>query len=291
MKSEELLFAMNGIDDEIISSAYLYSAKNKIVSFRKKFIVAACVCLMIISTGLFGYRQGVFNAIMPNKGTENIQSQIASGIANSFTLKVFAAENTESELKAGSKIPIIIGNTSSCWGFSESDEYDENGDVIYYSVNLPHMECDGDNIKDITFSINKAKLQIVNFVVAEDGNIGAGTCDSYSSYTFSYDEFKNNKILVSIDGFIPKNETSENAIFNPKTMDEYLSQVKDILDGTIITCQVTYNDGSADSIDIIVEAEYMTYEELKDNYGIDYVVNPEDKIRLDGDVAIFYEVK
>ena len=63
------------------------------------------------------------------------------------------------------------------------------------------------------------------------------------------------------------------------------------MDGIIITCQVTYNDGSSESIDIIMNAEYMTYDELKNNFGIEWSVNPEDKLRSEGTVEVFYEVK
>ena len=292
MKSEDLLFAMKDIDDDIISKTFRYSTKRKIVSFRKNFVVAACICLIIIGSGILGYSHGLFNTLLPSKSQNSTQSQITSEITNSFTLKVCAAENEEISLESGKKLLLSIGNTGNCWGFSEGGgEYDENGEVIYYHFALPKMDCEGNNIKDITFSINKSQLLVANYIVGPDGKPGDGTCDFYDSYTFSYDEFKNNHITISVDGTIPKNDTSMNAIFNPETIDEYLNQVKAILDGIIITCQVTYNDGSSESIDIIMNAEYMTYDELKNNFGIEWSVNPEDKLRSEGTVEVFYEVK
>ncbi|SOB96255.1 hypothetical protein [Pseudobutyrivibrio ruminis] len=292
MKSEKLLFAMKGIDDDIISKTYKYSTKRKIVSFRKNFLVAACICLIIIGTGVLGYNQGLFNTLSPNKNQNGVQSQITLDLTNSFSLKVYAAENKEIPLEAGKEIPISIGNIGNCWGFSEGGgEYDENGEVIYYHFDLPKMDCEGNNIKDISFSINKSQLQVTNYIVDSDGKPVDGTCDSNDTYTFSYDEFKNNYINISVIGYIPKNDTAMNAIFTPETIDEYLNQVKNILEGIIITCQVTYNDGSTDSINIIMDAAYMTYDELKNNFGIEWSINPEDKLRSEGTVEVFYKVK
>ena len=295
MNSEELLYAMKGIDDDIISKTYRYSAKKKIVSFRKRLIIAACICLTMLATGIISYTSGFLNKAFLDKGDGNQQTQLAKDFSNCFTLKVCAAENQEIALEAGKSIPLSIGNTGRCWGFSGGDVYDENdeiiGSAIYYCFDLPIMDCDGENIKDITFSINKSKLRVVNHVVNADGTVGDGTCDDYDSYTFSYDEFKNNKIIISITGSIPDNDENTKNIFEPQTVDEYLNKVQEILDGTIVTCQVTYDDGSTDSIDIGVSAEYLTYDKLKEDYGIEFGDIYEDGIWKDGAVEIFYKIE
>ena len=50
MRSEELLRAMNGIDDKIITDTYKYSAKDKMLRIDKRLPLAACIGIALFAT-------------------------------------------------------------------------------------------------------------------------------------------------------------------------------------------------------------------------------------------------
>lgn len=50
MRSEELLRAMNGIDDKIITDTYKFSGKNKVVRIGRNLPLAACIGIALFAT-------------------------------------------------------------------------------------------------------------------------------------------------------------------------------------------------------------------------------------------------
>lgn len=50
MKKENLFLAFNGVDDVLITQCAIYNADNKVVKYNKRFSMAACVCLILLTT-------------------------------------------------------------------------------------------------------------------------------------------------------------------------------------------------------------------------------------------------
>ncbi len=50
MKKENLFLAFNGVDDILIANCAKYQSNNKIIKFNKKFSMAACICLILLTT-------------------------------------------------------------------------------------------------------------------------------------------------------------------------------------------------------------------------------------------------
>lgn len=231
--------------------------------------IAACAALAVglsIAAGLSG-----------NPGTEisiseNIEGNIAA-IERMFTLQVMAAE-----LEEGKPVPLLMHDVGTAWGLGGT----ENGEINYY-INTD-FTCEGEDIDYITYSINNGAFQIVQpedesiiidgQLYGEDLNTGfvGGDFDEendglpsrsyeivlYKSFTVDYDRQSDEYTWINICNVRQDDGTNMDLIWREgRTVEEFNEGLSWLLGDTVITCTVTYTDGTSQSADILVGCQLM----------------------------------
>ena len=282
MNKEELYRSMDGIDDEILQKYYEYKPASKIINFRKAAVIAASICLIVVAGSVIKMMSNTsydtaMDEAMPETAAEtySIESSPAEkgnefdgaveGAAPSlrFTITACASENEKTLLESGKTIPLKLGPNYTTYGFSETEN-----DGISFQFYLPQLIVEGDNIANITYSVDKYDMAIYNYSYGADGKIDKtnGTTEFGKEYTVAYEDQLDKYFRVVVRGEVPSDEKLYHDIFEPDTAEDRVPAINKILDGVTVTCTVKYEDGTTESADIIMAAEYHTYDELDDVY-------------------------
>lgn len=239
---------------------YLY---RKVRKSRKKFVkifaaVAACLALIlgINASGTF--------TIGTDKDTDQTVAENSP-----FVITCYAKE-----LEKGVSVPLKFAG------------YDENGYVlnggedyesVAYSTGMC-FKCEGDNIATVTYSIKGAVFVvsekkgadiITDYTEYTGEYINAGGTapegckedendeENYdirelSSYTLAYDKQESDTSIFDIKG-MKKNKKIYDMLFGFGSVDDKVDGITELTDDVVITCTVTYNNGTSESKEIVLK--------------------------------------
>lgn len=263
----------------------------------KRFVAAAACAAVMITAGAF---TNTFQNFFGSAKTETEDAMLTAldQLDQMFTLQIKAAgaeDGSFVSLEEGRPIPIATGNSTS-WVFGANDE---EGDIVDYCIRLPQISCEGEQIKDITYSINQGAFQVVqpenetSIIVdglpysgtLNTGSIGGDYDDEndgkpsrpfemklYQSITLDYEKQSDDYTWINICNALPNSEEIISLIWNETRNEETInSGIQKMLDGTVITCTVNYTDNTSQSVDITVGSCVMTRREAGESLeqGID----------------------
>lgn len=187
-------------------------------------------------------------------------------VSDAFTIKVQAAE-----LTGENRLPISVAEDTSASYVLGSLEGEEG--TISYCINLP-LSCEGENIKNVTYSINKGCFQIVepadtSYVVdyiehtGDDTNFGqcGGFYDEeldpsqwrevkvmyLDSFTVDYDKQTSDEFWTNIGNIVPNMKEAFDLIWNDDVTDNDAKAHNMLLSDVEITVTVTFEDGTQSS--------------------------------------------
>ena len=227
--------------------------------FMYKSVIAASLAIVIAIGGTIGY---------------NHFSSTVEQTTNPFVVTVNAEEITPNET--------LFSNPLN-YGLAVSD--DDNGDVVY-CLDLK-LECKGDNIKSITYALDKDTMNIVyksdmNLVV--DGTQADSTNDTemfsedvekkaYTSVTFDYSNQTPESFYFVISGVGDSTIIADkDALFSYEHLEKKCEQINNLISNTI-HCTAEYNDGTTAKQDIKIGATVAAFSEA---FPDDYNAMPED---------------
>lgn len=184
---------------------------------------------------------------------------------------------------------------------SLNDLADEDGESVAYNTGM-RFKCEGDNIATVTYSIKRAAF----WICEKHGNSIITDCTEYtgeyfnaggfapkgckedetdeenydirelSSYTLAYDKQESDTSIFAIKGIKKNKKIYE--LFESDFVDDNVEGITKLTDDVVITCTVTYNDGTSESKDImtylypdIEEAKLVTDESGGIGYGAAYI--------------------
>lgn len=252
----------------------------------KKFIkggiaVAACAAICL----------GGFSAIeniLPNKQDEvsnTVFYDAVTNLSDSFTIKVQAAELTGDNL-----LPITVTND-----YAGAVLGGDEGNTVYYCFNLP-LSCEGENIKTITYSINKGCFQVIQpadeqsqYVIdykeqnGKDTNFGECCGKFYfdpetgqkrakkvmylDSFTVDYNKQTGDGFFTNIGNVVPNMEKAYNLLWNSDhSVDNSANAYNILLSDVKITVTATFEDGTQCSKVLGLESKVIDKESNKGTY-------------------------
>lgn len=255
---------------------------------RRKFAMiagaAACMAAVIAAAGAWRGR----TSFISNNSSNDIFSDIESGddyeedmvaTEETFTLAIMGSElEKDKPVQLVADSSLITEKFAGTWMLEEM----EDGGVAY-CINVP-FTCQGNNIKNVTYSINNGAFQIVQpveqSIIVEgqlyDGELNTGMiggCDDesidgvpapayetlfYRSFTLDYQKQSDENTWINICNECPDNGELENMIFGYTTLESKNLGIQKMLNHTMITCTVNYADGSSKSVDVLVNSSIMT---------------------------------
>lgn len=186
----------------------------------------------------------------------------------------------EIELEQGHPVPLISGDsTESCVLGG-----DDNKGVVDYCFSMP-LTCEGDNIESVTYSINNGAFQIVQPENGEsiviggqlyDGELNTGSIGGnysdlegdeqpwlyetvlYKSFTLDYDKQTDESTWINVCNVRLLDAQTYNWIWGDgKSIQDMNTGLQKMLDNTIITCTVNYEDGTSESVGIKVDSRLI----------------------------------
>ena len=129
-----------------------------------KSTVAAAACLALVAGIGYGHFSDIGKS--PAQPDTKMTKTTPQSVLNSFTVTVSAAEvkknkasgaSTQGEEASGKAQPKIYATASTSYGSAWSG--DENGKKVSYWILAP-ISCTGDNIKSVTYTINKGYFSV-----------------------------------------------------------------------------------------------------------------------------------
>ena len=198
-----------------------------------------------------------------------------------FTLEIMGAElEKDKPVQLVSDSSMIAGKYAGDWMIEGTE-----GSGVSYCINVPFI-CRGNNIKNVTYSINNGAFQIVQptgkSIIADgqlyDGELNTGSIGGYDdesidgtpvsvpayetvlyrSFTLDYQKQSDEKTWINICNECPDNGELESLIFGYTTLENKNLGMQKMLDHTVITCTVNYTDGTSKSADVLVNSCIMT---------------------------------
>ena len=226
--------------------------EDNVVSFEKKrnvkkplaFVAAGLVCAVAVGST---FALGQFD----NNNKTNSNGKTGS---NSFVLNVNAAEisrKTADSNKSGSKSPkVTVGEA----GYVVS-KGDNNW---YYDFSLP-ISCKGNNIDEITYTVNKGSITLYAYEVDADSTLGSEDADVVTteitdkkSETVSYKTLSKDKVVfLDVYGDSSSLSKSEQKILDkgliPQAdMEQYKKAMDVLLKDLKVTVKAKFNDGTTE---------------------------------------------
>ena len=269
MKSEELLYAMNGIDDLTVIRAKNYSALKKASPFPKIIALAACISLIAALSGT-AIIKSIHSEKQISSGNTGQESGIIDMISDEFTITAYAAEGNDVVLEKGNVTPLC--DISDYYLLSFVMDSNEDDPDINYSIELPSLKCSGDNIKSITYTANNAYLE-QNRYYYENSTETMETVP-LDKYEVAYDsQDMDDDTVLELCGSVPKTDELVHDMFDADSFDDMVNGTNILLNDVSITCTVTYNDGTTASQTINIGAKFMSNDELGIDHS-DYYADP-----------------
>lgn len=243
--------------------------EDNVVSFEKKrnvkkplaFVAAGLVCAVAVGST---FALGQFD----NNNKTNSNGKTGS---NSFVLNVNAAEisrKTADSNKSGSKSPkVTVGETG--YVVSKGDDND-----WYYDFSLP-ISCKGNNIDEITYTVNKGSITLYADEVDADSTLGSEDADVVTteitdkkSETVSYKTLSKDKVVfLDVYGDSSSLSKSEQKILDkgliPQAdMEQYKKAMDVLLKDLKVTVKAKFNDGTTEEETINVNSKLVPTQQL-----------------------------
>lgn len=264
----------NTINEE---TNYAEKSNRAMLRVGRKLVTAVAACAVLATT------IGVGKLYVKNDSLEEsvvMEEENMIVHENPFVLKVQAAGNDggESEkLEPGT--PVAINAYSNSWALSGQED-----GMVSYVINLP-LFCEGENIENITYSINKGYFQVVEKedagIITEGkelkgisycGQIGGeyGEEDGlpkypislkyYSDITLAYEKQRTETTWINI---CDKVKISDMDLIwgMDNTIDDLKKGYQELIEGTIITCTIQFEDGKSQLVEIEVGTDIVPIEE------------------------------
>ena len=247
--------------------------KNMNKFIKSGIAVAACAAICM----------GVFSAVgnLPQNSAEESSNaafyNAVNKISDSFTIKVQAAELTKDNI-----LPVTVSND-----YAGSVLGGDGGSSVYYCFALP-LSCEGQNIKTVTYSINKGCFQVIqpkdaqyviDYKEQTGKNTNFGSCYGkyydnpetgekrekkvmyLDSFTVAYDKQTGEGFFTNIGNVVPDMEEAYNLLWSGEySADNNASAYNILLSDVRITVTVTYEDGSQSSRVLGFESRVMDRE-------------------------------
>lgn len=222
--------------------------------------IAVAACAVICLCGY--YATNHLNADNQN----GVLDTTLTKVSEAFTIKVQAAELTGDNL-----LPISVTKGTSD-GYVLGSSEDAEG-TIYYCINLP-LSCEGENIKNVTYSINKGCFQIVepadtpyvvDYIEHTGDDTNFGQCGGFDdeelnpsqwreekvmyldSFTVDYDKQTGDEFWTNIGNVVPNMQEAYDLIWNDDSADNDAKAHNMLLSDVEITVTVTFEDGAQSS--------------------------------------------
>ena len=155
---------------------------------------------------------------------------------------------------------------------------ENNSGLVTYCLGFK-LECKGDNIKSITYTLDKDRIGIVykgdlNPVVSgtlADISYYDGSCfedflnNAYTSVTFDYDNQNPEGFTFYIFGAEYSITANQEALFSDENLEEKCEQLNDLI-GNTIHCTAEYSDGTTAEQDIKIGAAISVFSETFPDY-------------------------
>ena len=264
---------------------------------------AAAACAALVCGAYLGNAGGIRERMMGERagetGLQTLAGEGVSGAAekieNMFTLKVLAKEYEDGEevvketvLEPKKAVPLFMaGNKEKSSYVLGTGEIGENGEGDVYFTLAANLECEGNDIESVTYSINNALFQVVqpkdssillNGEEAEPvmtGMIGGDMTEYrdeagnlkyseiisdnryYKSFTVAYDKQSGAHTWINIcnDSNAGKRVQDALRLFGEaESAEDCLDAYNELLDGVEIICTANYTDGTSASAKIAVNA-------------------------------------
>ena len=242
--------------------------------------LAACAALVIgISYG--NVTEKIIGTHMLSSESDNSATGKTEDIKNGFSVKVKAAE--VQKLERGKETAVITQKDMASSGWSGPETTNEIG----YQIQSP-IVCEGRQIDTVTYSLNHGSFRVVQpdgkqYVlagteykgVAQNKNYGGVKIEmedsktkmlekEYSSFTISAKDQK--KVYIYLCDRKKVSDKIYDKIWNSdgedeKKLDARVQGMNDVLDNLVMTCKITYKDGTSEKADIAVKKKAMTYKE------------------------------
>ena len=245
-----------------------------------KSTVAAAACLALIAGIGYGHFPEIGNK-SSQQGT-TVTKTTPQSVLNSFTVTVSAAEVKKSkasgvsgaslhgEETSGKAQPKIYASPSYGSAWAGNPE----GSKLTYWVIAP-ITCSGDNIKSVTYTINKGYFSVVakknsKYLIASESKSTKAenwfgfneyadyAKKEYTSFTVSGTEKPEEKFQIAFVGEGMLSKKGNKALFNgDEGLQAEAEAHQELIGDTVITCTATYNDGSQKSVDVKVGTEVL----------------------------------
>lgn len=245
-----------------------------------KSTVAAAACLALIAGIGYGHFPEIGNK-SSQQGT-TVTKTTPQSVLNSFTVTVSAAEvkkskasgvsgaSIQGEETSGKAQPKIYASPSYGSAWAGNPE----GSKVTYWVIAP-ITCSGDNIKSVTYTINKGYFSVVakknsKYLIASESKSTKAenwfgfneyadyAKKEYTSFTVSGTEKPEEKFQIAFVGEGMLSKKGKKALFNgDEGLQAEAEAHQELIGDTVITCTATYNDGSQKSVDVKVGTEVL----------------------------------
>ena len=245
-----------------------------------KSTVAAAACLALVAGIGYGHFSDIGKS--PAQQDTTVTKTTPQGVLNSFTVTVSAAEvkknkasgvsgaSIQGEEASGKAQPKIYASPSydSTWAGNPE------GSKVAYWVIAP-ITCSGDNIKSVTYTINKGYFSVVakknsKYLIASESKSTKAenwfgfneyadyAKKEYTSFTVSGTEKPEEKFQIAFVGEGMLSKKGKKALFNgDEGLQAEAEAHQELIGDTVITCTATYNDGSQKSVDVKVGTEVL----------------------------------
>lgn len=275
---------MNLAYSQIQSEQERKKMKMKPISKMMKRVIAAAACAAVCLCGAYAYYDFSKDR---SGGEDGIQVADAVTSSNPFTIKVMAAE-----LDRDSALPISVGESASSSWLLSGDREDFS---ISYCINLP-LNCEGENIKSVTYSVNTGTFQVVepqddvyvmDGIAYEGDTAGFGMIGGFhdeaaddeeetrpvnvfylKSYTVNYDKQSSDEFWSNICCDRADMEEAFRLIWDSDdSPEDDVKALNQLLDGVEITVTANFEDGSSASETLCLEAGLTSVEPWETNDG------------------------
>lgn len=240
------------LDDTEVKK-YMERFENDLITKRRipfvyKSAIAASLALVMAIGGTIGYNHF--------SGTEE-------QTASPFVMTVNAEEIIPNETRFPDPRDYSLG-------LSEN-----NSGLVTYCLGFK-LECKGDNIKSITYTLDKDRIGIVykgdlNPVVSgtladipysDNSYFESFANNVYTSVTFDYDNQNPEGFSFYVFGV---GSANKEALFSDENLEEKCEQLNDLI-GNTIHCTAEYNDGTTAEQDIKIGAAISVFSETFPDY-------------------------
>ena len=235
---------------------------------KRVIAIAACVVLTLSSSYALDYLNIEKQNNVQKQNGELVTSH--KNESNTFKIMAYAAEITRDNA-----IPIKMNNDAYGGSYMGADE--AKG-IMYYCINLPLL-CEGENIRNITYSINKGSFQIVepadstylidyveyvssdidhvggdiNFGMvggSDDGELDASSSPKekvlyLDSFTLDYDKQTGSDFWINIGNVVPNMKEAIDLKWNSDDSPENHQKAENMLLSDVqIRVTITFEDGT-----------------------------------------------